>query len=78
MHSNGYVNAKPLDDLCDCLDAACIDLKGFSEDYYRGMTEGTLGPHLETLKHLKRRGVHTEIVNLVVPGKNSSPIKSGR
>ena len=38
-----------------CLDAACIDLKGFTEKYYRGITEGTLGPVLETLKYLKRR-----------------------
>ena len=70
MHSNGYMNEKPLDDLCDCLDAACIDLKGFTETYYREITEGTLGPVLATLKHLKSRGVHTEIVNLIVPGKN--------
>ena len=70
MHSNGYVNPKPLEDLCDCLDAACIDLKGFTEQYYREITEGTLGPVLETLKYLKRRAIHTEIVNLLIPGKN--------
>ena len=70
MHSNGFINSKPLDDLCGILDAACIDLKGFTEDYYQHMTEGSLAPVLHTLKALKRRRVHTEIVNLVVPGKN--------
>jgi pyruvate formate lyase activating enzyme len=70
MHSNGYINAKPLDDLCDVLDAACIDLKGFTEDYYQTMTGGSLEPVLNTLKVLKTRRVHTEIVNLIVPGKN--------
>lgn len=70
MHSNGYINGGPLQDLCACLDAACIDLKGFTEEYYREVTEGTLEPVLSTLKQLKRHGVHTEIVNLVVPGKN--------
>lgn len=70
MHSNGYINPGPLRELCDCLDAACIDLKGFSEEYYREVTEGTLAPVLATLKQLKQRGIHTEIVNLVVPGKN--------
>ena len=40
MHSNGFVNPKPLADLCEVLDAACIDLKGFTENYYREMTEG--------------------------------------
>ena len=73
MHSNGYINASPLDDLCDCLDAACIDLKGFTDAYYKELTGGTLQPVLDTLKHLKRRGIHTEIVNLVVTGKNDDP-----
>jgi pyruvate formate lyase activating enzyme len=70
MHSNGFINKKPLEDLCDVLDAACIDLKGFTEGYYQTMTEGSLEPVLNTLKVLKARRVHTEIVNLMVPGKN--------
>ena len=70
MHSNGFINPKPLEDLCDVLDAACIDLKGFTEDFYQTMAEGSLGPVLNTLKALKNRKVHTEIVNLMVPGKN--------
>ena len=70
MHSNGFINMKPLEDLCDVLDAACIDLKGFTEEYYQTMTAGGLEPVLNTLKVLKARRVHTEIVNLVVPGKN--------
>jgi pyruvate formate lyase activating enzyme len=69
-HSNGYINQKPLKALCKVLDAACIDLKGFTEEYYRNLTEGTLQPVLETLKALKGEGVHVEIVNLVVPTKN--------
>ncbi|MFZ2447396.1 MAG: AmmeMemoRadiSam system radical SAM enzyme [Syntrophobacteraceae bacterium] len=70
MHSNGYINPGPLDDLCAHMDAACIDLKGFTEEYYRELTGGTLAPVLATLKQLKRRRIHTEIVNLVVTGKN--------
>jgi pyruvate formate lyase activating enzyme len=70
MHSNGFLNEKPLADLCEVLDAACIDLKGFTEDYYQNMTGGSLEPVLNTLKILKNRRVHTEIVNLIVPGKN--------
>ncbi len=75
MHSNGYISPKPLDDLCAYLDAACIDLKGFTEDYYRELTGGALSPVLQTLKHLKLKKVHTELVNLVVPGKNDDPIR---
>ena len=70
MHSNGFINERPLEDLCDVLDAACIDLKGFTEDFYQTMTGGSLAPVLNTLKVLKSRRVHTEIVNLMVPGKN--------
>jgi len=70
MHSNGFINEKPLDELCDYLDAACIDLKGFTQEYYRDMAGGSLQPVLDTLKHLKTRAAHIEIVNLVVPGKN--------
>jgi pyruvate formate lyase activating enzyme len=73
MHSNGYVKPRPLADLCEVLDAACIDLKGITESYYREFAEGTLQPVLDTLKTLRKRGVHVEIVNLLVPGKNDSP-----
>jgi pyruvate formate lyase activating enzyme len=73
MHSNGFVNPKPLADLCDVLDAACIDLKGFTESYYQEMTGGHLQPVLDTLKTLRDRGIHTEIVNLMVTGKNDDP-----
>ncbi|MBW1695786.1 MAG: AmmeMemoRadiSam system radical SAM enzyme [Deltaproteobacteria bacterium] len=70
MHSNGFINEKPLDDLCEVLDAACIDLKGFTEEYYESITEGSLEPVLNTIKRLVAKGIHTELVTLLVPGKN--------
>jgi pyruvate formate lyase activating enzyme len=69
-HSNGYINPEPLERLTQFLDAACIDLKGFSEGYYDAMTEGTLAPVLETLQILRQKGTHLEIVNLMIPTKN--------
>jgi len=72
MHSSGYISHAPLEELCDHLDAACIDLKGFTEEYYKNMVGGSLKPVLETLKYLKKRGIHTEIVNLMVPGYNDN------
>jgi pyruvate formate lyase activating enzyme len=69
-HSNGFINPGPLKNLCKVLDAANIDLKGFTENFYREVCGGELTPVLETLKILKKEKVHLEITNLMVPTKN--------
>lgn len=69
-HSNGYLNQEPLKELIKYLDGANVDLKGFSEEFYREITGGTLQPVLETLKTLKKNGVWLEITNLIIPTKN--------
>ena len=70
IHSNGFINPGPLRNLCKVLDAANIDLKGFTEAFYRELCSGELGPVLETLKILKWENIHVEITNLVIPLKN--------
>ena len=72
-HSNGFINPVPLRKLCQVMDAANIDLKGFTETYYRELCEGELAPVLETLKILKQEKVHLEITTLVVPTQNDDP-----
>jgi pyruvate formate lyase activating enzyme len=69
-HSNGFINPAPLKNLCKVLDAANIDLKGFTETFYRELCSGELTPVLETLKTLKKEKVHLEITNLIIPTKN--------
>lgn len=69
-HSNGFINPEPVRNLCPVLDAANIDLKGFTESFYRDLCGGELSPVLATLKTLKREGVHLEITTLVIPTKN--------
>ena len=69
-HSNGFINQAPLKNLCKVLDAANIDLKGFTENFYRELCGGELNPVLESLKTLKQEKVHVEITNLVIPTKN--------
>jgi pyruvate formate lyase activating enzyme len=71
-HSNGYINPQPLEDLTRYLGAACIDLKGFTDAFYQEMSEGSLQPVLNTIKHLRARGVHVELVNLLIPTKNDA------
>ena len=73
MHSCGYINPEPLRELCKYLFAADIDLKGFTEEFYKKMGQGHLQPVLETLKILKEQGVWIEITNLVISGENDEP-----
>ncbi len=66
----GYINEEPLKKLCSVIDAANIDLKGFSENFYAEYTSGSLDPVLTTLKIVNREGIHFEITNLIIPGAN--------
>ncbi len=65
--SNGYINEKPLRELCKVIDAANIDLKAFSDEIYLKLCNGKLDPILNTLKIMKEENVWLEITNLVVP-----------
>jgi pyruvate formate lyase activating enzyme len=65
--SNGYINDKPLADLCQFIDAANINLKSFDNAIYMKLNAGTLQPVLNTLKTLKEKNVWLEITNLIVP-----------
>lgn len=66
--SNGYINRKPLLELCKVLDGANVNLKSYSDAIYRKLNGGRLQPVLDTFKTLHERGVHFEMTNLVVPG----------
>lgn len=76
MHSCGYINPEPLKQLLKYMDAANVDLKGFSEEYYNkiGMM-ASLEPVLQTLKTIKQEGVWLEITNLLIPNFNDDPDK---
>jgi pyruvate formate lyase activating enzyme len=66
--SNGFINRKPLLELCRVLDAANVNLKSFSDEIYRKLNGGRLEPVLNTFKTLNAQGIHFEMTNLVVPG----------
>jgi pyruvate formate lyase activating enzyme len=67
MVSAGYIEERPLRDLCPLIDGANIDLKSFSNELYESLNAGSLEPVLRTLKILKKEGVWLEITNLLVP-----------
>ena len=69
-HSNGSLNPEPLKALLKYTDAVTIDLKGFSEKFYKEVSGAKLAPVLETLKTIRAEGVWLELVNLVIPGLN--------
>ena len=52
------------------MDAACVDLKAFTEDFYAKLCGGRLKPVLDSLIVLKEEGVWVEITNLVIPTHN--------
>ncbi len=68
----GFISGKPLRDLCGWIDAANVDLKGFSESFYRKYCGARLEPVLDALKIMKEEGLFVEITNLVIPGANDS------
>jgi pyruvate formate lyase activating enzyme len=70
--SNGYITPEAACDLYPWIDAANMDMKGFSEEFYSEMTGGRLAPVLEAIKYFFSLGKHLEITNLVIPGKNDS------
>jgi len=70
--SNGYITPEALEKISPFLDAANIDLKGFSEKFYREVAGATLAGVLDSLKVYKRLGIWTEVTTLVIPGHNDS------
>ena len=71
--SCGYMNPEPLAEMCSVLDAVKIDLKGFSEPFYRDVCGAELKPVLRSIRQVAKSRTHLEIVNLVVPTLNDSP-----
>jgi len=70
MHTCGYMNEKPLRKLSKYMDAADVDLKAFTEDFYSRICGGRLKPVLDSLVVLRDEGVWLEITNLVIPTLN--------
>ncbi|MBL6988849.1 MAG: AmmeMemoRadiSam system radical SAM enzyme [Bacteriovoracaceae bacterium] len=69
----GYINPKPAEEFFSHMDAANIDLKSFSEDFYKTHCAGELQPVLETLLYVKNEtDVWLEITTLLIPGLNDS------
>ena len=70
--TNGYMTAQALGMLKGYLDAANVDLKSFSEDFYQNNCAAHLEPVLENIRLMKKLGIWVEITTLVIPKLNDS------
>jgi len=71
MVTNGYITREAFHDVYDHIDAANVDLKAFTENFYGKITLTHLAPVLETLLRLKQEThVWFELTNLMIPGLN--------
>jgi pyruvate formate lyase activating enzyme len=69
----GYINSEPREAFFEHMDAANVDLKAFSDDFYRRLCGAHLDPVLETLVYLKENtGTWLELTVLLIPGENDS------
>ncbi len=71
--TNGYITREGLEMIAPYLDAFRVDIKAFTEDFYRDITSAKLAPVLESARHAKELGMHVEVVTLVIPTLNDSP-----
>ncbi|OGW48605.1 MAG: AmmeMemoRadiSam system radical SAM enzyme [Nitrospirae bacterium GWC2_57_9] len=70
--SNGYITPEALETVAPVLHAANIDLKGFSEQFYRKVCGARLQPVLDAIRLYKKLGIWIEVTTLIIPGYNDS------
>ena len=71
--SNGYMTTDAIDFAMDWLDAINIDIKAFTESYYKRLCKAKLEPVLQTVRHIaKNTNIWMELTTLIIPGENDS------
>jgi len=71
--TDGYATPEAICLLAPTLDAANVDLKSFSDSFYRRRCGATLAPVLEALETYRRAGTWLEVTTLIIPGENDDP-----
>lgn len=70
--SNGYMSREAAQLLAPVLGAINIDIKAFSEEFYRSICGGRLQPVLDNVRFFREHGVWVEVTTLIIPGLNDS------
>ena len=68
--SNGFMTEQSLQLIAPYLDAANVDLKAFTDDFYKKQCGARLDPVLKTLQRMKKAGIWLEVTTLLIPGLN--------
>jgi pyruvate formate lyase activating enzyme len=68
--TNGYTSSEAIKEIAPFLDAANVDLKGYSEDFYHKICGAKLQPVLDNIRLYKELGVWVEVTTLIIPGYN--------
>jgi pyruvate formate lyase activating enzyme len=71
--TNGYQTPETVEQMAGLIDAANVDLKSYSDEFYRKRCGARLAPVLNAIKLMHQQGMFIEITTLVIPGENDSP-----
>lgn len=75
--TNGYMSSEALEMISPYLDAANVDLKAYTDRFYKDQCSARLEPVKQTLILMKQKGVFVEVTTLVIPGLNDDPEELG-
>jgi len=75
--TNGYMTKQAIDMVRPFLDAVNIDLKSFSDEFYKTNCKAKLQPVLESIAYMKKLGIWIELTTLIIPGQNDSEQELG-
>ncbi len=70
--TNGFMSKEAITEIQPYLDAANVDLKSFSEEFYRKNCKASLKPVLENIEFMKKNQIWVEVTTLIIPGENDS------
>ncbi len=71
--SNGFATEEPMREIAPYLDAINIDVKAFTDNFYRKVSNARLQPVLDCVELCLELGIHTELTYLIIPGENDEP-----
>ncbi|GAI65370.1 unnamed protein product, partial [marine sediment metagenome] len=70
--TNGFMTVEAIEKISPYLDAANVDLKSFSDDFYKKRCGGRLQPVLDSLRKMKELGIWMEVTTLIIPTLNDT------